>query len=273
MIPFPQMNEETPSETSPSPLQVQRRGDAVWLTLSRPEAANALSVELVRRLAQAIEVIHADPTVRAVVVTGAGKSFCAGADLKERRAMTIEETRVFLDLLHAMLSSLAELPCGVIAAVNGPALGGGLELALACDIRIAAASATMGLVETRLGIIPGGGGTQRLARILGVPRAKELILTGRRIDAATAQAWGLVSEIVSEDRLATAAAAWAAEITAGAPLAIAQAKTAIDEGIAGTLDEGLRFERRCYEVVLTSADRNEGLLAFAEKRPPRFQGK
>jgi enoyl-CoA hydratase/carnithine racemase len=258
---------------SQPPLHVRRRGPAVWLTLSRPEAANALSRGLVEALGRAVDEVHADPSVRVVVVTGEGRTFCAGADLKERRAMSLDETRSFLDLLNHALTCLAGLPCAVIAAINGGAFGGGLELALACDLRIASDVATLGLVETRLGIIPGAGGTQRLARVVGVSRAKELILTGRRIDAPTALAMGLVSAVVPLESLDGVVSSWVDEIAAGGPLAITQAKTAIDEGSWGTLDEGLRFERRCYEVVLTSADRDEGLAAFAEKRPPRFQGK
>jgi len=266
---------DPPAPVAPQPLLVRtrRRGPAVWLTLSRPEAANALSRDLVIELRRAIDEVHADASVRAVVVTGDGQTFCAGADLKERRGMSLDETRGFLDLLNATLSCLAQLPCAVIAAINGGAFGGGLELALACDLRIAADVASLGLVETRLGIIPGAGGTQRLARVIGVPRAKELILTGRRVDAPTAQAMGLVSTVVPLETLDATVTSWVDEIAAGGPLAIAQAKTAIDEGSWGTLDEGLRFERRCYEVVLTSADRDEGLVAFAEKRPPRFQGR
>ena len=259
--------------TRPGPVQLERRGTTAWLTLSRPDAANALSLELVIALGAAIRDIHADASIRVLVITGAGKSFCAGADLKERLAMTLDETRAFLDLLHQTLCALGELSCAVIAAINGAAFGGGLELALACDIRIGAEGASMGLVETRLGIIPGAGGTQRLPRIVGVAKAKELILTGRRIDAQTACNIGLLSAVLPPAELLTAAQTLVDEITCGSPLAIAQAKVAIDEGIAGRLDEGLRFERRCYEEVLISADRNEGLRAFAEKRPPRFEGK
>ena len=146
-------------------------------------------------------------------------------------------------------------------------------MALACDLRIAAEGATMGLVETRLGIIPGAGGTQRLARVIGTARAKELIFTGRRLDAATAEALGLVSRVVAPSELEGAAMKLAEEIDGCGPLAVAQAKVAIDGGAALSLAAGLALERRCYEVVLNSADRNEGLRAFAEKRPPKFEGR
>jgi methylglutaconyl-CoA hydratase len=252
---------------------VERRGPGLWITLSRPESANALSRGLVDALADAVAGVVADPTVRAVVVTGSGKSFCAGADLKERLGMAADETRVFLDDLGTTFTALSLLPCPVIAAINGAAFGGGLELALACDFRLAAEGAAMGLVEARLGIIPGAGGTQRLARVVGVSRAKEMILTGRRIDAATARELGLVSRVVPTADLEAVVADLVDEIAACAPLAVAQAKEAIDAGISLTLPGGLALERRCYDVVLTSADRDEGLRAFVEKRRPVFQGK
>ncbi len=266
------MSQASPA-TAATMVTLERRGPAAWITLSRPDSANALSMALVDELAVAIGGVQGDSSVRAVVITGAGKSFCAGADLKERLGMTPDETRVFLDELGGTLTMLASLPCPVIAAMNGAAFGGGLELALACDLRLCAEGATMGLVEARLGIIPGAGGTQRLARIVGVARAKELILTGRRIDAATARDIGLVAKVLPPADLEAAAADLVDEIAACGPLAVAQAKAAIDGGIALTLSGGLAMEKRCYEIVLASEDRDEGLRAFAEKRQPVFQGK
>jgi enoyl-CoA hydratase/carnithine racemase len=263
----------------PKPLvTVERRGEAAWIVLSRPEAANALSRTLVADLAIAVARTFPDPKrdaapVRAVVVTGAGRAFCAGADLKERSTMTLDETRTFLDELGGTLTALAALPCPVIAAINGAAFGGGLELALACDIRVVVDGAALGLVEGRLGIIPGAGGTQRLARLVGVSRAKELILTGRRFDAAAARAYGLVSEVLPAGELAPAVDRLVEEIAACGPLAVAVAKSAIDDGIGVPLADGLERERRSYEIVLRSDDRNEGLRAFVEKRAPVFHGK
>jgi enoyl-CoA hydratase/carnithine racemase len=244
------------------------------VTLNRPAAANALSMELAGALGHAFAQLRGDESLRAVIVTGAGaKAFCAGADLKERRAMTLEETRSFLRLLNSSVDAVAAFPRPVIAAINGAAFGGGLELALACDFRIAADTAEMGLVETRLGIIPGAGGTQRLARIAGPAVAKELILTGRRIGAARALAAGVVTEVVPASELPAAAMRLAAELAGAGPLALAQAKRAIDGGLHLPMAEALAHERACYDVVLESEDRNEGLAAFAEKRPPRFTGK
>ncbi len=260
-------------EAAPPVLSEFREGVAT-ITLNRPAAANALSRELVGGLGQALSRARADDGVRAVVLTGAGgKAFCAGADLKERRAMTLEETRSFLRSLNAVVDAVAAFPRPVIAALNGAAFGGGLELALACDFRLAADTAELGLVETRLGIIPGAGGTQRLARVAGLAVAKELILTGRRIGAARARELGVVSEVVPAAALTAAAARLAAELAGAGPLAVTQAKRAIDGGFDLPLPEALAHERACYEIVLESADRDEGLAAFAEKRPPQFTGK
>lgn len=256
----------------PPSLLVERRGDVVWWRLARPDAANALSRALVEELGKALTAVGDDPSVRAVVLTGSGKAFCAGADLKERRGFTLDETRAFLDRLGGVIDGVAALRCPVVAAINGAAFGGGLELAMACDLRVAADGASMGLVETRLGIIPGAGGTQRLTRLVGAARAKEAIFTGRRFDAATARAWGLVSEVAPAAELDTAAERLALDIAAAAPLAVAAAKVAIDGGSALPLAAGLVLERRCYETVLNTEDRNEGLIAFAEKRAPLFRG-
>jgi methylglutaconyl-CoA hydratase len=259
---------------STDPVLVEVRDATAFVTLNRPAAANSLSRELVGALGNAFARVRDDARVRAVVVTGAGdKAFCAGADLKERRGMTLEETRMFLRSLNALVDELAVFPRPVIAAINGAAFGGGLELALACDFRIASASAELGLVETRLGIIPGAGGTQRLARVTNVAVAKELILSGRRITAERAKALGVVGEVVPAEALPASAAKLAAELAGAGPLAVAQAKRAIDGGVGLPLAEALALERACYEVVLASEDRNEGLAAFAEKRPPVFNGK
>jgi enoyl-CoA hydratase/carnithine racemase len=256
------------------PVGYEVKDGVARVTLDRPAAANALSMELVGALGHVFARVKADETARVVIITGAGeKAFCAGADLKERRTMSLEETRSFLRLLNATVDGVAACSRPVIAAINGAAFGGGLELALACDFRIAAETAEMGLVETRLGIIPGAGGTQRLARVAGLSVAKELILTGRRIGAARAKELGIVSSVVPGAELAAAADRLAAELAGAGPLAVAQAKRAIDGGFDLPMKEALAHERACYDVVLESEDRNEGLAAFAEKRPPVFKGK
>src|SRR3954469_20737290 len=256
---------------------VERRARVAFITLNRPDAANALSKELVSGLAAVFAelagLLKQGDDLRAIVVTGVGKAFSAGGDLKERRSMSLEQTWAFLDELNGLMNAVAAFPRPVIAAINGAAFGGGLELALACDIRIAAESAEMGLTEVRLGVMPGAGGTQRLARIACVAAAKELILTGRRVRAQRAYALGIVSDVVPADLLADTAAKLVDDIAAAGPLAVGAAKRAIDEGAALPLADGLAVEAACYEEVLASDDRNEGLAAFAEKRLPVFKGR
>lgn len=256
-------------------VKVERReGGVAWVTLDRPEALNALTGAVLSQLERAFGELGEDPATRVVVVTGAGdKAFCAGADLKERRGMDLAQTRARITLINRCFDALARLPRPTIAAINGVAFGGGLELALACDFRIAVEGAQLGLTEVRLGIMPGAGGTQRLTRLVGVARAKELILLGRRISAARAAEIGLVTEVVPAGELSTAVGRLVDELSGCAPVSVAMAKQAIDRGADVVLDEGLRIERACYEVTLGTEDRNEGLRAFAEKRPPRYQGR
>jgi enoyl-CoA hydratase len=256
-----------------SVLTITKQADgAAWVTLNRPEAMNALSGELLEALEQAAEELGADPAVRLVAVTGAGdRAFSAGADLKERRGMTDVETRARLDLIGRCFDAWAHVPKLTVAAINGVAFGGGLELALACDLRVMAPSAQLGLTEVRLGILPGAGGTQRLTRLVGPAVAKELILLGRRVPAARALELGIVGEVA--DDLGAAVARLAAEVAGSAPISVARAKEAIDRGLDVALDEGLAIERQCYDATLATEDRNEGLAAFAEKRPPRYRGK
>jgi len=256
---------------------VERRERAAFVTLNRPDAANALSKGLVSALeavfSELAALIKKGDDLRAVVLTGTGKVFSAGADLKERRAMTLEQTWGFLDELNRLMNAVSAFPRPVVAAINGAAFGGGLELALACDLRIAADIAEIGLTEVRLGVIPGAGGTQRLARVASVAVAKELILTGMRVRAQRAYALGIVADVVPAANLVDIAAKLAEEIAAAGPLAVAAAKRAIDGGFALPLADALALEATCYEEVLASDDRNEGLAAFAEKRLPTFKGR
>ena len=256
-------------------VRVQRdeRG-VVYVTLNRPEARNALSLAVNTRLIEIAGELAADPAVRAVVLTGAGdKAFCAGADLKERKGVSAADSGPYIDAIGGAINTWANLPQPTVAAVNGYAFGGGMELALACDFRIAAERAQFGLTEVRLGIMPGAGGTQRLPRLIGVARAKELVLRGRRIDAGEARGIGLVSQVVPLFDLSDQVELLLADLLASAPLSLKQAKQAIDRGTEVGIEEGLRIERECYDVTLFSEDRNEGLRAFAEKRPPQFKGR
>jgi len=256
-------------------LSIQGRGSGVELwTIDGEARRNAIGRALLRALEAEVARVSAGRDVRVVVLTGAGdKSFCAGADLKERAGMSEAEVRAFLDGLRRTFRSLETSDAVFIAALNGAALGGGTELALSCDLRLAAPSAELGLTEVRLGIIPGGGGTQRLSRLVGPGRAKDLVLTGRRVAAAEALALGLVNRVAAEGKLAEEALALAAQVASNAPVAVAAAKHAISEGLALPIDEALALELRHYEKVLGTEDRLEGLRAFAEKRAPAFRGK
>jgi enoyl-CoA hydratase/carnithine racemase len=209
-----------------------------------------------------------------VIITGAGeKAFCAGADLKERATLTQDQVKQFIVTIRNLLTAIQNLKMPVISAVNGIALGGGTEIALASDIRIASDTAVMGLTETRLAIIPGGGGTQRLPRIIGVSKAKELIFTGRRVDAKEALAIGLVNATAPPEKLMTTCLDMAAMIAETGPIAVEMAKYAIDKGIETDLATGLAIESNAYRVTIPTEDRIEGLTAFKEKRKPVYKGK
>lgn len=252
----------------------ETRETTLIATLNRPERRNALSIELVAALRALVEELKEPGPVRALILTGAGqRAFCAGADLKEREGMDDDQVRAFLDTLQALTTGLEALPIPVIAAINGHALGGGLELALGCDLRICAENASLGLPETRLGIIPGAGGTARLPRLIGVAKARELIYTGRRVNADEALALGLVNATVPAEDLRGVACDLADEIAQAAPLAIARAKQSITGGLDGGLSHALRLERDRYETLLPTEDRVEALRAFAEGRPPVFRGR
>jgi methylglutaconyl-CoA hydratase len=245
----------------------------VMITLNRPEAANALSLQMLEGLKDAILTSKYDRLVRCIIITGAGeKAFCAGADLKERAGMDPVEVRKTVSLIRETINSLETLPQPVIAAVNGVAFGGGTELALACDIRIASETAKLGLTETSLGIIPGAGGTQRLPRLVGKGRAKELIFTARRIDAIEALEIGLVEYTVPVASLMDKALEMAGQIVRNGPIAVAQAKFAIDKGYDVDLTTGLAIEQNAYEVTMPTKDRLEGLQAFKDKRTPKYIG-
>jgi enoyl-CoA hydratase/carnithine racemase len=242
--------------------------------LNRPEVLNAINTKMGHEIAAAFLALHDDAEVRAVIVRGAGdRSFCTGADLKERAGMTDEawqaQHRVFEDAFRAVL----ECRHPVIAAVDGFALAGGLELALNCDIIIAGSGASFAQPEVMRGIMPGGGGTQLLPRLIGRGRAKELIFSGRRIDAATAERWGLVTRVVEVGQAFDAALELASQIAANGPIAVRQAKRSIDRGLDSPLQFGLAVELDHYAACIPTDDRHEGIRAFNERRPPRFEGR
>ncbi|TXC93029.1 enoyl-CoA hydratase [Metabacillus litoralis] len=244
-----------------------------FITLNRPEAANALSIQLLNELKDTINQCKADRSIRCIILSGSGeRAFCAGADLKERSLMTDNQVGEAVALIGECIHSLEELPQPVIAAINGVALGGGLEIALACDLIIASDTAKIGLTETSLGIIPGAGGTQRLPRLIGLAKAKELIYTARKLDAMEAFQIGLIQYVTKADLLKGKAIEIAEKIALNAPLAIQQAKKCMNKGIDVDLKTGLKFERLAYETIIPTKDRLEGLQAFKEKRLPRFIG-
>ncbi len=245
------------------------------LTINRPQALNCFNMPLLHAFGQAVQDLAFDNSVSVVIITGAteGKNaFSTGADLKERAGMSPDEVRLYIRTIRDLFSSVEELPKPVIAAVNGYAFGGGLELALACDIRLAADTAVVGLTETSLAIIPGAGGTQRLPRVVGLARAKEMIFRARRITAQEGLEYGLFLEVVELEKLVHRAKEIAMEIAANGPIALAQAKYAINKGLEVSLPIGLAIESNAYAVTIPTKDRLEGLQAFREKRKPVYKG-
>jgi enoyl-CoA hydratase len=254
-------------------LRIERSGRVATITVDRPEKRNALNAVVRRELVQALDSMEMDDEVRVVVVTGAGdKAFVAGADIGEFADRTPIQQRAAMEG-RRVFDVVAAFPKPIIAAINGYALGGGCELALACDLRIAARSARFGQPEVNLGILPGGGGTQRLPRLVGSGRAMRLILTGELIDAETAERIGLVDEVVDDDTLRERAAALAGRIAGHSPVALRLIKEAVRAAAEMPLTAGLAFERELFVTAFSSEDRTEGVAAFLEKRAPDFRGR
>jgi enoyl-CoA hydratase len=244
------------------------------ITIDRPETLNAIDESTLRQLGAAIDEVEADDEIRVVIVTGAGeKAFVAGGDIAAMQRMSVREGERFARLGHEVLLRVERARAVVIAAINGHALGGGTELALACDVRVASERATLGLPETTIGLFPGWGGTQRLLRTVGIGRAKDLVLTGRRIGADEALRIGLVEYVVPHDLLLDSAREVANRIIPNGPVAVAQAKKALNQGAQTSLDQALALELEAWLVNFATRDRVEGLLAFLEKRRPQFTGR
>lgn len=243
------------------------------ITLNRPEALNAFNKDVVAEILEALKDAEEDEKVRVLVLTGAGKAFSAGADIKTMKEMTPLKARELSLMGNRLCRALEDLGKPVIAAINGYALGGGLEVAMACDLRIASEKARMGQTEINIGLIPGWGGTQRLTRLIGKTRAKELVFTGKMIDAKTAEQWGLVNMVVPAEGFMEHVRQFAAELAKKAPVALRIAKSLIDNGLNVNLEAALALEREGFAVVASTEDLQEGVAAFVEKRKPEFKGK
>jgi enoyl-CoA hydratase/carnithine racemase len=254
-------------------LAVDGESQIAALTLNRPEALNAISRQLATELLAACDALNGREDVRVVIVTGAGeRAFCAGADLKERRMLAPDERAAHTAAIEAAAEALAALPMPTIAAVRGFALAGGAELAIACDLRVAAEDATFGFPEVKIGIFPGAGGALRLPRIVGSGAARDLLFTGRRITAEDAFRLGLVDRLAPADSVVGAAAELAALIAANAPLAVRAVKRALEESHGTRTGEARRAVNALRAALDSTADYDEGLAAFAERRSPRFTG-
>jgi len=244
------------------------------ITLNRPEALNAFSKEVVDEVLQALEDAKNDENVRVVVLTGAGeKAFSTGADIKAMKEMNALKARELSLMGEKICCTLENLEKPVIAAINGYALGGGLETAMACDIRIASENARMGQTEINIGFIPGWGGTQRLTRLIGKTKAKELVFTGKMIDAKTAEQLGIVNLVAPADKFRETVRQFATELASKAPVAVKVAKAVINKGSELSLDAALALEREGFSTVGSTEDLQEGVSAFIEKRKPTFKGK
>lgn len=241
--------------------------------INRPEQLNCFDYETLTELEEVVDDLKLDRDVRVVIFTGAGeKAFSAGADLKERRTLNEKEVRRNVEKIRDVFTKIEELPQPTIAAVNGVALGGGFELALVCDFRYVVQGALLGLTEVSWGIIPGAGGTQRLSRLIGTSRAKELIFTARKITSEEAYELGIINKVVERESLLPLSLQLAQEILKNAPLAVTQAKYAINYGSSVDLKTGLAIETKAYEIIIPTTDRVEALQAFREKRAPVFKG-
>jgi enoyl-CoA hydratase len=267
--------QEIPMRADFETIAVSRQDDHILLvTLNRPEVSNAMNTRMGLDLMELFETLSIDlEGLRAAIITGSGeKAFCAGGDLKERNGMTDESWRSQHAIFERMVRAIMGCPIPLLAAVNGAAYAGGCEIATASDFVYAATNARFALTEVTLGIMPGAGGTQNLARAVGERRAKEIILSGLPFTAEEAQAWGLVNRVVEPSELLEATIGMAQRIAANGPIAVRQAKQAIHRGMQMPLSDGLAFEIEAYNRLVSTEDRREGVLAFNEKRKPVFRG-
>jgi enoyl-CoA hydratase len=265
---------EQKGDTYMESILLEQREHLGIVTINRPDAMNAFNYDTLVELEKVVESIRINPDIRAVIFTGAGeKAFSVGADLKERKTLTEQQVRRNVNKIGDVFNSVSTLPQPTIAAMNGYAFGGGMELALACDFRIAVSGTVMGLTETSLAIIPGAGGTQRLPRLIGESKAMELILTARRLKSEEALEIGMLTKVAPAETFMEEVIAFADSMLANGPVALQQAKFAIKNGMNTDLQTGLQIERKAYELTIPTEDRVEALVAFSEKRKPQFKGK
>jgi enoyl-CoA hydratase/carnithine racemase len=265
----------TSSTQQGAPLVTVAREEHIAIVrLNRPEALNAISGALADELTAALHTIAADSDVWAIVLAAAGdKAFCVGADLKERSSFTLEDFYVNRKQVRGMFEALRTIPQPSVAAVFGFALGGGFELALSCDLVVAAEGTKLGLPEVRVGLLPAGGGTQLLTRKIGTSRAKDMIFRGKRIDAAEAHALGVVVEVTTPEALDARALEVALDICRSSPIAVREAKRAIDQGTGVSIDDAIELENDAWKVVIETEDRREGIAAFVGKRDPAWKNR
>ncbi|MCX5902987.1 MAG: enoyl-CoA hydratase-related protein [Proteobacteria bacterium] len=254
-------------------LLVEIKDTTAIVTFNRPAVLNAMNTETVTELGEAIAALGENSQVRVIILTGTGKAFIAGADIAEMSIKTPAQARAYSELGHRVMNTIQNLKKPVIAAVNGYALGGGIEVALSCDICIASELAKFGLPETILGVIPGWGATQRAARLIGTAQTKELVFTGELIDARKACEIGLINRVVPHEQLMDAVMMLAQKIGEQSPLALSMAKKIIHEGLDKSLLEGCRMETEVFSSLFDSQDQKEGMKAFLEKRKPQFSGR
>lgn len=269
---------DSPSIPETASLLVARQGTARILTLNRPEALNALNDQLVSELNAALDEAEADPACTAVALAAVGKSFSAGADLKAANARRNEfggdaASAAFVRSVVDLVNRIEAFPRPVVAAVQGMALAGGLELVLACDVVIAARSARFGDAHANFGLLPGGGGSVRLPRKIGPTRAKYLMFTGEFLSAETVLSWGLVNQVVDDNDLGSALRGLLDKLATKSPVGLQRMKHLVNAGLELPIDEAMALEQRVFAEHLQSHDRAEGLAAFAERRPPRFEGR
>lgn len=249
----------------------EKEGGVSIVTLNRPERLNAINFQLASDLYNVLEAIDQDEEVRAVILTGAGRGFCAGADIKEMADPNAK--RLPIGMRYTFFNKLEDLGKPVIAAINGPCNGGGLEIALCCDFRIASEAANFGLGEVKLGVIPAGGGTARLPRLVGPAKAKEFLYFGNRIDAQQAYQIGLVNKVVTPEVMMKEARSWASELAERPPLALKMLKHCVNLGMQMDLLSAIDYESKCASILRNTEDHMEGVKAFVEKRKPVFKGK